>query len=140
SPAVEAVLSGFMLVAVLNFSTHFLALRARSLRAYLHDIETRSVLGLILASALGIAAYLHMSGQYASIGESLRHAVFNPVSLSTSTGYVSQDYASWPVFGPVWMLFPACSGWAAGSAGGGSKLVRALVVVKQSRRVLNRLV
>src|SRR5690606_18151509 len=98
SPAVEAVLSGFMLVAVLNFSTHFLALRERSLRAYLHDIETRSVLGLILASALGIAAYLHMSGQYASIGESLRHAVFNTVSLSTSTGYMSQDYASWPVF------------------------------------------
>ena len=140
SQAVEAVLSGFMLVAVLNFSTHFLALRERSLRVYLHDIETRSVLGLILASALGLAAYLFLSGQYPSFGESLRHAAFNTISLGTSTGYMSQDYASWPVFAPLWMLFLACVGSSAGSTGGGIKMVRTLVLVKQTRRELNRLV
>jgi trk system potassium uptake protein TrkH len=140
SQAVEAVLSGFMLVAVLNFSTHVLALRERSLRVYLHDIETRSVLGLILASAFALAAYLYMTGQYPSFGESLRHAAFNTISLSTSTGYMSQDYASWPVFAPLWMLFLACVGSSAGSTGGGIKMVRTLVLVKQTRRELNRLV
>ncbi len=140
SPVVEAVLSVFMLMAVLNFSTHFLALRERSPRAYLRDIEARSVLTLILGSAVVLGAYLYATGVYPTLGESLRHATFNTISLSTSTGYMSQDYASWPLFAPLWMLFLACVGSSAGSTGGGIKMVRALVLLKQAGRELNRLV
>ena len=140
SPAVEAVLSGFMLLAALNFSTHFLALRERSLRVYLHDIEARAVIGLVLASSAGLGAYLYFEGQYPSFVEALRHAAFNTISLSTSTGFSTQDYASWPAFAPLWMLFLACVGSSAGSTGGGIKMIRALVLLKQTRRELNRLV
>lgn len=140
SPTVELVLCGFMMLAVLNFSTHFLALRERSLRVYLRDVEARSVFVLILGSSLVLGAYLYFSGQYASFEEALRHAAFNTISVGTSTGFATQDYASWPVFAPLWMLFVACVGSSAGSTGGGIKMVRALVLLKQTRRELNRLV
>ena len=140
SQAVEAVLSVFMLLAALNFSTHFLALRERSPGVYLRDIETRAVLTLILGSAVALGAYLYVTGQYPSFAEALRHAAFNTISLGTSTGYMSQDYAAWPLFAPLWMLFLACVGSSAGSTGGGIKMIRALVLLKQTGRELNRLV
>src|SRR5690606_30493821 len=107
SPAVEMVLVAFMLVAVLNFFTHFVALRQRSLLAYWRDPEAPAVWGLLLCSALALAAYLHWNGQYPSLLVSLRHALFNTVAIGTTTGYSSQDYESWPLFAPLWLLFLA---------------------------------
>ncbi len=140
SPAVEAVLTGFMLIAVLNFSTHFVALRRRSLAVYWRDPEAPAVIGLLLFSGFALGAYLYGAGQYPSAFEALRHAMFNVVSLGTTTGYVSQDYAAWPLFAPLWMLFLACVGSSAGSTGGGIKMIRSLILLKQARRELNRLV
>jgi trk system potassium uptake protein TrkH len=140
SAAVEAVLSVFMLVAVMNFATHFVAFRERSLRVYLHDVEVRSVLALLLGSAAGVALYLYAAGSYQTLAESLRHAVFNTVSLGTSAGYTSADYSTWPAFVPLWLLFLACVGSSAGSTGGGIKMIRTVVLLKQARRELNRLV
>ncbi len=140
SPAVEMVLVAFMLVAVLNFFTHFVALRQRSLLAYWRDPEAPAVWGLLLCSALALGAYLHWNGQYPSLLVSLRHALFNTVAIGTTTGYSSQDYESWPLFAPLWLLFLACVGSSAGSTGGGIKMIRSLILIKQARRELIRLV
>ena len=140
SPLVEGILVVFMLVAVLNFATHFRALRARSLRPYLKDAEAPRILALLLGSSVAIGAFLYWKGQYETLGEALRHALFNTVSLGTSTGYMSQDYAAWPVFAPMWMLFLACISSSAGSTGGGIKMIRALILVRQSGRELVRMV
>lgn len=140
SPAVEAVLTGFMLIAVLNFSTHFVALRQRSIAVYLRDPEAPAVFVLLGASSTVLGVYLYAIEQYPTFGESLRHAIFNTVSLGTSTGYMSQDYAAWPLFASLWMLFLACVASSAGSTGGGIKMIRSLILLKQSRRELNRLV
>ncbi len=140
SPAVEMVLVGFMLVAVLNFFTHFVALRQRSLLAYWRDPEAPAVWGLLLASALALGVYLYWSGQYPSLPVALRHSLFNTVAIGTTTGYASQDYEAWPLFAPLWLLFLACVGSSAGSTGGGIKMIRSLILLKQARRELVRLV
>jgi trk system potassium uptake protein TrkH len=140
SPVVEGILVAFMLIAVLNFATHFRALRARSLRPYLNDVEATRIVGLLLGSGVMLGFYLYWNGQYDSLAESLRHALFNTVSLGTSTGYMSQDYAAWPVFAPMWMLFLACVGSSAGSTGGGIKMIRAVILVRQAGRELTRMV
>ena len=58
SPAIEAVLIVFMVIAALNFATHYTAWRERSLRPYWRDAEARAVLGVLVLSCLGCAAYL----------------------------------------------------------------------------------
>jgi trk system potassium uptake protein TrkH len=65
--------------------------------------------------------------------------VFNVVSVATTTGYANTDYASWPVFAPLWMLFIAGFATCSGSTGGGIKMMRAILMARQAARELERL-
>jgi trk system potassium uptake protein TrkH len=134
SPAIEAVLIVFMLLAAMNFSTHFLAVRARSLRPYRLDVEGLATVGLVLISCVGIAGFLWWQGTYVSFLTALRHASFNLVSLATDCGFSSVDFNQWPIFAPLWMLFLSCVTASSGSTGGGIKMIRTLVLVKQAGR------
>jgi len=139
SPLIEFVLIVFMLLAVINFATHFLALRAKSLAPYRHDPEAVASLGLILGSCLGIAFFLWWQGVYPAFWTALRHASFNLVSIATSSGFASVDYAQWPIFAPLWMMFLTAIAASSGSTGGGIKMMRTLVLGKQAGRELVRL-
>jgi trk system potassium uptake protein TrkH len=134
SPLIEFVMIVFMLFAVVNFATHFLAWRGRSLGVYLRDAEAVASLGLILVSCVGIASFLWWQNVYPGFWMSLRHASFNLVSIATSSGYASVDYAQWPIFAPLWMMFLTAIAASSGSTGGGIKMIRTLVLVKQAGR------
>jgi trk system potassium uptake protein TrkH len=60
--------------------------------------------------------------------------------VATTSGLVSQDYSRWPVFAPYWMLFLSCIVSSTGSAGGGIKMFRTLLLARQAGRELKLLV
>jgi trk system potassium uptake protein TrkH len=134
SPAVEAVLIVFMLLAAMNFATHFLALRAKSLTPYRMDVEGLATVGVTLLSCVGIAVFLWWQGTYPDFLTALRHASFNLVSLATDCGFASVDFNQWPIFAPLWMLLLSCIVASSGSTGGGIKMVRTLVLFNQAGR------
>lgn len=139
SPAIEIVLIIFMLIAGMNFATHFLALRGKSLKVYRADREGVTFLKLVLGSALVITLFLWKSGTYGNFWTTLRHVTFNLVSIATDCGFASVDYNTWPILAPLWMLFLSCIAVSSGSTGGGIKMIRTLVLVKQSQREMLRL-
>lgn len=136
SPLIEAVLIVFMLLAALNFVTHFLAFRQRSLTAYRDDPEVAGVLGLVVASCLGISVYVWHAGVYPEYLTALRHVSFNLVSIATDCGFASTDFNSWPMFAPMWMLLLSCMTASSGSTGGGLKMIRAMLMFRQGVREL----
>ncbi len=138
-PVIEFILIVFMVIAALNFATHFAMLHGRSLRPLWRDIEARAVLATIVLSCLGIGAYLWQQGVYPGFWTALRHASFNLVSMATDCGYASQDFDKWPIFAPLFMLFLSCVTVSSGSTGGGIKMVRTLALAKQARQELTRL-
>lgn len=138
SPAIEAVLIVFMLLAAMNFATHFLAFRNRSLRVYRVDPEAFPMLALVAISCVGSAFYLWQAGTYPSYWTALRHVSFNLVSVATDCGFASVDFNQWPIFVPLWMLFLSCVTASSGSTGGGIKMIRSLLMFKQSQRELQR--
>jgi trk system potassium uptake protein TrkH len=140
SPAVELVLIVLMFVASLNFARHFIALRRLSLQTYRRDPECKAILVILSASVAVIAALLTWHGVYPSFFTSLRHSAFNVVSMATTTGFVTQDYSTWPVFAPIWMLFLSCIVCSTGSTGGGVKMFRTLLLARQAGRELKLLV
>lgn len=139
SVPIEVVLTIFQIIAALNFATHYLAWSSRSLRAYVHDTEAKHVVRLLALSCLGVGAYLYLTGTYATVGESIRHATFNIVTIATDCGYATQDFALWPVFIPMWMLFLSCITVSSGSTGGGIKMIRTLVILRQAANQLKQL-
>jgi trk system potassium uptake protein TrkH len=134
SAVIEFVLIVFMLLAVMNFATHFLAWREKSLKLYLRDTETLSTIILILVSCLGIGTFLWWQGTYPSFWTALRHASFNLVSIATDCGFASVNFNHWPMFAPLYMLFLSCISASSGSTGGGIKMIRTLILIKQTGR------
>ena len=140
SVAIEAVLIVLMLVATLNFSRHFMALRGRTLAPYRSDSEAKVIFALVGASVLAIAVLLTMRGTFPDFFGALRHAAFNVVSVATTTGFASDDYGLWPIFAPVWMIFLSCIVCSTGSTGGGIKMFRTLLLARQAQREMKLLV
>ncbi len=134
SPLIEFILIVFMLLAAMNFATHFLAVRGRTLRVYWLDKEGLATLGVIIASCFGIGFFLWWKGVYPDFLTALRHASFNLVSMATDCGFASVDFNQWPIFAPMWMLFLSCVSASSGSTGGGIKMVRTLILFKQAGR------
>jgi len=131
SPAIEAVLIVFMLLAAMNFATHFLAFRNRSLRVYRADPEVFPMLALVGVSCIVSALYIWQAGTYPSYWTALRHVSFNLVSVATDCGFASVDFNQWPIFVPLWMLFLSCVTASSGSTGGGIKMIRSLLMFMQ---------
>jgi trk system potassium uptake protein TrkH len=140
SPRIEAVAIVFMLLAAINFATHFLAWHRRSLHAYRVDPEAKWFLAVVGVSVLGVAAYLCWAEVYPDALSALRYAAFNVVSIATTTGYANTDFNLWPIFAPLWMLFLCSFASCSGSTGGGMKMVRALILFKQIFRELLRII
>jgi trk system potassium uptake protein TrkH len=140
SAAVESVAILFMLLAGINFARYFVVWRTRSLMPLVRCVETRAYLVVLTASIALITVYLVAHGEYGSVAESLRHTAFHVVSLATTTGYSSTDYAQWPLFAPMLMILLGCFAGCAGSTSGGIKMVRMLLLIKQAYRELVRIV
>lgn len=139
SPVLEVITMVFALLAAMNFSTHFLFLRSRSLHVYATDSEIRVFLTVVLASCVGLALYLWAHDVYLDFPTALRYAAFNTISLATSLGYSNTDFNAWPYFAGLWMLFLGSFAACSGSTGGGIKMMRAKLLYKQLYRELVKL-
>jgi trk system potassium uptake protein TrkH len=136
STAIEFVLIVFMLIAAMNFATHYLALRRGSLRVYLRDPEIRWLLIAVLASTVLVTGYLVRQDVYPDLETAFRYASFQVVSMATDCGFASTDFRFWPLFAPMWMLFLSSLCANTGSTGGGIKMFRTMVLAKQASREL----
>lgn len=140
SSLIELVCVFFLLVGATNFGLHFIAWRSRSLLHYLADTECRTM--LIVAGTLFtvVAAYLLQEQVYDDAGRTLVKALFQTVSIGTTAGFSSAEFAAWPGFLPVLLIFASFIGGSAFSTGGGIKVVRVLLLFRQGVREVVRLV
>lgn len=139
NPAIEWLTVLFMLLGAINFGVHFTAFRSRSPQPYLRDRELRTLLALIGIVTIVIVGTLWVSPGYGEAREALRLAIFQVVSLITSTGFTSAPFAQWPPMLPVLLLVITFIGGCAGSTAGGIKVMRIQLLYKQFLRELRQL-
>lgn len=130
SPAIEFIAIFFMIVSGVNFALHFFAFRNQSIRHYFSDTEFRVYIGLLLSISAITVVFLIISGTFAP-GEAFVKGIFEVVSISTTTGFSSTDFTAWPTFLPYLLFYMAIIGSCAGSSGGGIKVIRIVLIVKQ---------
>ncbi|OOG28663.1 potassium transporter [Thioalkalivibrio denitrificans] len=140
SAAIEAVAVVFILLGGINFALHFLGWRHLSVRHYWQDAEFRTYLKIIGVVAVVCVGYLYYTATTGGWSDSLRQGIFHAVSISTTTGYTTAEFFLWPGFLPVLLIFASFIGACAASTGGGIKVIRALLLLKQGQREVMRLV
>ena len=136
---IEIVSMVFMVLAGINFALHFTAFRSHSTAPYRLDPEARVYIGLLLFTISVSTAYLALNSIYPTWQESLRYGAFQAISLTTTTGFSSTNYAVWPAFVPVFLLLFSFIGGSAGSTAGGMKVIRIILLAKQGGREIKRL-
>ncbi len=137
SPYIQVVCAVFMLLFGVNFTCYYFILIGQ-IRNVWKDEEFRLYWGLVLGSVVLIA--FNISPQFASVGETIRHAFFQVSSIATSTGFSSTDFDLWPTFSKVILLCLMAVGACAGSTGGGLKCARLLLLLKAAKRNIRQLI
>lgn len=138
SPYIHYVITLFMFLAGTNFTISYFALHLNFDKVFKNE-EFRYYLGFLAGFTILVAIILSFSENY-SWEESFRYAVFQVVSIVTTTGYVTADYLSWiPLLGVI-MFMLMFFGGSAGSTGGGIKILRILLFLKNSAMELKRLI
>lgn len=136
---IELICIFFMILSGMNFALHFLAWRAKSITHYFKDAEVRFFLS-ILAITFIITLSVLLIHQVYEPTRSLRQAAFMTVSIATTAGFGTGSFAYWPVMLPFLLFVTAFIGGCVGSTGGGMKVIRILLILKQGHRELKRLV
>ena len=129
----------FMLCSGINFALHFFAWRSNSIRHYFRDAEVRFYLSVIFLACVITCSYLYFTGVY-NLKDSLRHGIFEVVSITTTTGFSTADFSAWPAFLPFMLFFMAFMGGCVGSTAGGMKAIRIYLILKQGLREIYRLI
>ena len=137
SPAAEWVVTLFMLLAGINFVLHYRLVAGRS-REVWRDSELRAFLGLVGGGIVVAAITLWEPGR--ALGELLRTASFQVVSIITTTGYVTADFEGWPHLTQLLLLTLMLIGGMSGSTGGGPKSLRVLLAVRSLRASVHRFI
>ncbi len=140
TPMVGITATVFMFLTGINFSLHFVAWRRRSLWGYFADPEFRAYLAILFTVILVTGAYLDYQGVFDTPGQTLANSLFQTVSIATTTGFTTPAYHHWPGFPAALLLFTSFIGASAGSTGGGMKVIRFVLLLKQGWREVMRVI
>ncbi len=139
SATTQWVIAFFILVAGTNFALTYRALLRRDPRVFPRDEEFRLYVGILLVASVVLTVELWAEGVFA--GEAaVRNAVFQTLTIVTSTGYSTTNWDAWPVLAVITLVGLMFIGGSAGSTSGGVKVVRHLLMGKILRRELRQTV
>ena len=133
SAYIDGVITVFCALFGVNFALFYFMILG-DFKSILKNEELRTYILLIAGATAAIMLNIH--SLYPTIGKSFRYAVFQVVTVITTTGYSTADFAQWPMFSKaVLMIIGAC----ASSTGGGIKVSRLLVGIKCVKREIVQL-
>jgi len=138
SPYVHYVIIVFMFLAGTNFTLSYFGMHLQFKKVWQNE-EFRYYLGFVLLFSVLIAIGLHV-GDGRGVEKSFRDALFQVVSILTTTGYATDDYILWKPVLVMLILVLMFVGGSAGSTGGGPKVMRIMILIKNSTQELKRLI
>jgi trk system potassium uptake protein TrkH len=136
SPAAEWIIIAFMFVAGANFALTYRTFRGEW-GVFARDEEFRAYTGIVLLCSAAIVFFL---GSGTDLMDRVRTALFQVISIITTTGFATADFALWNDQSRLVLLIVMFIGGCAGSAGGGPKVVRHLLIARYTLLELKRTV
>lgn len=140
SSYIEYVATVFMFLSGVNFTLLFLLFRKRQIKTFFRDLELRIYFGIVLLLTTIFTTVLYFTNYLDAFEEAFRKAIFQVISILTTTGYVTDDYMNWVPF--LWTLiaFIMFMGACAGSTTGALKTIRLIILHKIARNEFRRII
>ena len=138
SPYIHYIITFFMFLAGTNFALSYFGLHGRFKKIFTNQ-EFLFYLSMVTGSIIVFSLILTI-GKELPAAQAIREASFQVVSIVTTTGFVTADYLQWGPFLILFIFILMFTGGSAGSTGGGIKMVRILLLTKNSRLELRRLI
>jgi trk system potassium uptake protein len=135
---IEIIITVFTFLCGANFALYYSVFKG-NIKSIFKDEEFR-IYSLIVGGSIALIALNIYGTHFNTIGQSLRHASFQVVTIITTTGYSSTDFNTWPTFSKIILFFLMFIGGCAGSTGGGIKNVRVLLLLKSAKRDLLKII
>lgn len=132
SPLMEGIMIGAMVLASIHFGILYATITGRRNNIFRSEV-VRSYIGMLVVVSLIIAVNLYSTNRYESIGEALRHSVFQVVSVTSTSGFATADTNTWSSLAIVLLVFCSVVCGCAGSTSGGMKVDRVLMAFKVIR-------
>lgn len=136
SAYIDGVITVFCALFGVNFALFYFMILG-DFKSILKNEELRTYILLIAGATAAIMLNIH--SLYPTIGKSFRYAVFQVVTVITTTGYSTADFAQWPMFSKAVLMMLTVIGACASSTGGGIKVSRLLVGMKCVKREIVQL-
>jgi trk system potassium uptake protein TrkH len=140
SRPIEAIAVVFMLIGGISFSVHYTVWRTLRPTYYARDAQLRTFLIVVAVLSLIVGVLLYATREVPGMLASAWTAVFEAVSVLTSTGFAVADFSLWPLALPVLLIFASFIGGCAGSTAGGIKVIRFMIVGKQALAHIRKLI
>ncbi len=137
SSYIQWIITFFMFLAGANFTLHFKLLQG-DINTYWRDIEFRYYLGATILFILIITWNL-WGDIYLTFGDALRNASFQVVSILTTTGYATANFEKWKPLSKTLLFLAMFIGGCAGSTGGGIKFIRIILMSRQIKGEIKKL-
>ncbi len=137
STYVQIIISTFMFLFSVNFNMYFLLI-ARKFKSVFRNEELRVFAGIVVTAILLIT--LNNSSLFISFGEALHHSSFAVLSVISTSGFATVDFNLWPEFSKTLLVVLMFVGACAGSTGGGIKITRILIMLKNLKREFSVLI
>jgi trk system potassium uptake protein TrkH len=136
SPYIEWVCTVFMLIAGLNFTLTYRLLQGRFREAFANTEARAYILILVIATGMVVVS---IAPESASFGQALRHGMFQVASIYTTTGLMAANHSLWPPLAQLALFCLMFIGGCSGSTAGGVKVIRHVILFKQMKNELHRL-
>lgn len=132
----QVIITIFMALFGINFNMYFFLLCGK-ISDVLRNEELHAYLGIMFGSIVIITINIH--NMFDSVLSAFQQASFQVASVMTTTGYSTTDFNQWPELSRAIMLILMCIGGCAGSTGGGFKVARILLLLKNAKREIKKL-
>ena len=136
TPYVHVVVTVFMLLFSVNFTTYYFILIGRLKDAFTSEVSRF----LIIVGVVTLAVTLDIRGLFNTFGEALRHGALTVASLISTTGFATENYNNWPELSRTLLVLIMFIGACAGSTGGGLKISRLMILFRGAFNEIGRMI
>ncbi|MFI3256836.1 MAG: TrkH family potassium uptake protein [Spirochaetales bacterium] len=134
--SVDVICTVFMFLAGINFSLYYYLIIGNG-KEVLHNTELKAYVGITAIAILGLTVFI--LPMYGSFTQALQYASFQAVSVMTTTGFVTADYSLWVPAAQMILFLLMFVGGCTGSTGGSIKVLRWVILAKQMKLEMKRM-